>query len=101
MFLLGGGEGEPRGAEKGKDLFNEKPRRGVSRVGGGGGPRGREGVSRELGGRGSKNFCSGPKGPPRHSKMPRTPNLSKICPFNCFSGSNQENPNLSKICRKI
>ena len=41
-----------------------------------------------------------PSGPLQHSKRPRTPDLSKICPEDCFfPGSNQGGPNLSKICR--
>ena len=34
--------------------------------------------------------------PSQHSKMPRTPNMSKLC----FSGFQSGGPNLSKICRR-
>ena len=39
--------------------------------------------------------------PLQHSKMPRTPNLSKMCPDDCFSGLQSRDPNFSKICRNI
>ena len=66
IFLIffsarGRGTGSPRGGEKGEDDFLLKiPGGGVSRVGGGG-PRGREGVCRELGGWGLNIFFWGRK----------------------------------------
>ena len=45
-------------------------------------------------------FCE-PSGPLQHSKMPRTPNLSKMCPDDRFSGFQSFVNNLSKISRKI
>ena len=39
--------------------------------------------------------------PLQHSKTPRTPNLSKICPDDCFSGFQSGDPKLSKICPEI
>ena len=39
------------------------------------------------------NNCK-PSGPLQHSKMPRTPNLSKICPDDCFA-------RFRSICRKF
>ena len=40
-----------------------------------------------------------PSRPLQHSKMPRTPNLPKICPDDCFSGFQSGGPNLSRNCR--
>ena len=61
-FLLGEGKGksEAPGGGRGVGLFIEKPRRGGVSEGGGGGPRGREGVCGEFGeGGGAKFFFFG------------------------------------------
>ena len=39
--------------------------------------------------------------PLQHSKTPRTPNLSKISPDDCFLGFQSGGPKFVKICRKI
>ena len=42
-----------------------------------------------------------PSGPLQHSKMPRTPHLSKICPDNCFSRFQSGRPKFVKYLSKI
>ena len=42
-----------------------------------------------------------PSGPLQHLKMPRTPNLSKICPDDCFSGFQSGGPKFVKNLSKI
>ena len=68
FFSAGGrGRGSARRREGGGAIFLlENPKEGgVSRVGEGGGARGREVVCREFGVGGAKYFFSGPKCPPR------------------------------------
>ena len=56
------------------------------------------GLSRVLG-RGCGEACE-PFFPLQHSKTPRTPNLSKICPDDCFSGFQSGGPKFVKNLSK-
>ena len=71
FVLLGGGKGgAPEAPRRGGRLSMENPRKGGGSCGWwGGGPRGRKGVCRELGGGGLNIFISGPKGPPSREKV--------------------------------
>ena len=47
------------------------------------------------------NWICEPFFPLQHSKTPRTPNLIKICPDDCFSGFQLGEPKFVKNCRKF
>ena len=69
FFLLGGGKGESEAPGGGWERFlMENPRRGVSWVGGGGGPRGRESVCGEFCGGGGLSIFFGAEIPTKIHK---------------------------------
>ena len=49
----------------------------------------------------NRPFVANPFPPLQPSKTPETPNLSKICPSNCFGGFQSGGLKFEKICRNL